>query len=290
MLRDTVMRTSDQSAHSIDKLLVSFNSEVANEDATMMRTRMGHWRSQSQKIRGYSQPVPAEAALVSPLRNIDDVHRTVAGTQRTIHRRERPCPIGWLPTLIAVCWRKDGSISSRVAVEAGDADQTIVRGIARNLGCLRNILQDDFVATGPAAVSIKNNVGCASSIDHGTAVGRNCDAGKRTRRLDLAEQFPLRQIDHRDSAVFSFGVEPLSVARPSTSRRPRPRRRPARRGLVRWRTARACARCGRACRGWSCGRPCRRIRRAPGLRGTMNDAKSSHRPVADRTSTPMRRE
>jgi hypothetical protein len=28
---------------------------------------------------------------------------------------------------------------------------------------------------------------------------------------------------------------------------------------------------------------------APGLRGTMNDAKSSHRPVAERTSIPIRR-
>jgi len=50
--------------------------------------------------------------------------------------------------------------------------------------------------------------------NHGTAVRRNRDAGERPRRLDLAEQFAVRQVDNRDGGVFLvLGIEALAARR-----------------------------------------------------------------------------
>jgi hypothetical protein len=55
--------------------------------------------------------------------------------------------IGWLPTLIAVCSRKDGSIKAHgIAVETADGEQAVVGRVARDLRRLGHVLEDDLLA------------------------------------------------------------------------------------------------------------------------------------------------
>src|SRR5215471_13361326 len=90
----------------------------------------------------------------------------------------------------------------QVAVQAADGYQAIVRSVPRNLRHLRHAFEAHLVSD--AAVSgadqkqrrlfVIERPACAVSGDR--------DTGERARGLDLPEELPSRQIDHRHRAVF----------------------------------------------------------------------------------------
>ena len=112
--------------------------------------------------------------------------------------------IGWLPTadrgLLA---KRRIDQAYRVAVETGNGKQAPVRRVARNLRRLGHVLEPHFGADALALrVYQEQRRLDVVNGDNAAAVRRDSDARKRTRRLDLAEQFSLWEVDHRNRGIF----------------------------------------------------------------------------------------
>jgi hypothetical protein len=123
--------------------------------------------------------------------------------------------IGWLPTLMAVCSPQ----THGVTLQARDANEAVVRAVAGDLRRLRDALEPHS-ADDPFACRVDQEQRRLLVIngDDSAAIGRSGNAGKRARGLNLAEQFSVRQINHRDRAVFFI----LSVEPPAAVDSPKP--------------------------------------------------------------------
>src|SRR5262249_23877060 len=158
----------------------------------------------------------AEARLCAPLWNVDDVHGAVA---LACYEQFVPseCHVHRLRTdldrrLLAKRWVYQ---THRVAVQAGDADQAIVRRVTRDLRRLWHVLEDHLVAdTAGFGVYQKQAWLRIVDCDHGAPIGRDSDTSEGAWRLNLAEQFSFRQVDDRNCALLLvLGIEPLPVRR-----------------------------------------------------------------------------
>jgi len=97
----------------------------------------------------------------------------------TIRRSWNAMSIGWLPTLIAVCSRNDGSIRlNRIAVQAGDSDQAVVWRITRDLCGLRHVLEAHLLAD-LARFGIKSGTAPASASSTATTVRPSAEIAMR---------------------------------------------------------------------------------------------------------------
>ena len=90
----------------------------------------------------------------------------------------------------------------QVAVQAADGYQAIVRSVPRNLRHLRHVFEAHLVSD--AAVSgadqKQRRLFVIDRDQH--APSAESDTGERAGGLDLPEELPSRQIDHRHRAVF----------------------------------------------------------------------------------------
>src|SRR5262249_57991353 len=103
--------------------------------------------------------------------------------------------------------------TQRVAVQAGDADQAIVRRVTRDLRRLWHVLEEHLVAD-TAGFSVYQKQGRLRIVDcdHGASIGRDSDASEGARRLNLAEQFSFRQLHDRNRAILlALAIEQLAV-------------------------------------------------------------------------------
>src|SRR6516162_6763856 len=108
---------------------------------------IGALRLWLEKAYGFAAGAGLEALLMSPVRNIDDVHGAVAlagdeqlvAVERHIHGLRADLDRGLLA-------ERRIDQAHRVAVEAGDADQTVVGRVTGDLRRLRHVLERDLVA------------------------------------------------------------------------------------------------------------------------------------------------
>src|SRR5262245_25366324 len=185
------------------------------------------------QLTPYSASVPAleeverlaadagvKALFCAPVWDVDDVHRAVAlsgdeqfvAVERHVHRLITDLDGRLLP-------KRRIDQAYRVAVEAGDAKETVIRRVTGNLRRLRDVLERDLVAH-TAGLGVDQEQRRLRVVDRndGVAVGRDGDARERARRLDFAQQSSFRQVDDRNGAVFLvLGVKPTTVRRDDQS-------------------------------------------------------------------------
>src|ERR1700729_3481554 len=110
------------------------------------RTQFGI-RLRLKKADGFAAGAGLEAALGAAAGNIDDVHGAVAlagdeqfvAAERHVHRLRADLDRGLLA-------ERRIDQAHRIAVEAGDAEQAVVRRVTRDLRRLRHVLEHDLFA------------------------------------------------------------------------------------------------------------------------------------------------